>query len=424
MKTTPPRNNSNAIDVEFHDAPATDITAQIRNRHAFKPSIPSTTSNGTVSPAPPKPTLKQLTARSIIEIMGYQPDDNDLILSDGYLCKGERTVWLGQGGLGKSRLSIQLACCCTLGRDFLGIPTRGKGQRWLFLQTENGMRRLKYDLEHMQLGYTPAEWEHVQGHVFFHTLEGDEDGVILLNEEAHFSRAEELIMRVKADVVVVDPLRDSHGGDLNGDQEMTCATRNLTRLAKVGGRTDRVLLVLHHALTGKAGAGKATGFDRSSFGRNSKVLQGWTRAQVNIAPGSADNSDVLVIASGKNNNFKEFLPFAIELDARTMSYQVKPDFDMEAWQAEITGTKKGMKKAGEGEILALLHAAGGRLEKKQLIEQARARTGRGENHLRKVIAAMADAETVWEVTEPRPNKPAAVFVQVSNESDNDAEEEE
>ena len=399
-------------------------TDSLRQLASFKPSIQPATINGTTPQPSQRPALKPLTVRSIVEIMEYQHDDNDLILSDGYLCKGERTTWLGQGGLGKSRLSIQLACCCTLGRDFLGIETRGKDQRWLFLQTENGMRRLKYDLEHMRLGYSAAEWLHIQDHVFFHTLEGDEDGVILLNEEGHFARAEELITRVKADVVVVDPLRDSHGGDLNGDQEMTSATRNLTRLAKVGGRTDRALLVLHHALTGKAGAGKATGFDRSSFGRNSKVLQGWTRAQMNIAPGSAENSDVLVIASGKNNNFKEFPPFAIELDARTMSYQVKNDFDMEAWQAEITGTKKGMKKAGEDEILALLHAAGGRLEKKKLLEQARVRTGRGEVHLRKVIAEMTEAETVCEVAEPRPHKPAAIFVQINNESDERENDEE
>ncbi|MFZ4777395.1 MAG: AAA family ATPase, partial [Terrimicrobiaceae bacterium] len=78
-----------------------------------------------------KATSKPLTVRSIDEIMAYQPDDNDLILADGYLCKGERTVWLGQGGLGKSRLSVQLACCCTLGLEFLGVETRGRGGRWL-----------------------------------------------------------------------------------------------------------------------------------------------------------------------------------------------------------------------------------------------------------------------------------------------------
>ncbi len=417
MRTTPP-SIKDAKDVLVHHGKDHLHRAPVQDWQ------PPATINGATQQPTQKPALKPLTFRSIVEIMAYQPDENDLILSDGYLCKGERSTWLGQGGLGKSRLSIQLACCCTLGRDFLGVETRGKGQRWLFLQTENGLRRLKYDLEHMRLGYSAAEWLHVQDHIFFHTLEADEDGVILLNEEEHFARAAELIIRVDADVVVVDPLRDSHGGDLNGDQEMTSATRNLTRLAKVGGRTDRALLVLHHALTGKAGAGKATGFDRSSFGRNSKVLQGWTRAQMNIAPGSADNSDVLVIASGKNNNFKEFPPFAIELDPRTMSYQVKPDFDMEAWLAEITGTKKSTKKAGEDEILTVLHAAGGRLEKKKLIEQARARTGRGEVHLRKVIGEMTEAGSVREESEPRPNKPAAIFVQINNGPDDTEKDEE
>lgn len=382
---------------------------------------PPAAANGSSPKKSQQPALKPLSVRSIAEIMAHQPDENDLILADGYLCKGERTVWLGQGGLGKSRLSIQLACCCTLGRDFLGVETRGRGQRWLFLQTENGLRRLKYDLEHMRLAYSEVEWEHIEEHVFLHTLEFDEDGVILLNEEAHFARAAELINRVSADVVVIDPLRDSHGGDLNGDQEMTCATRNLTRLAKVGGRTDRALLVLHHALTGKAGAGKATGFDRSSFGRNSKVLQGWTRAQINIAPGSADNSNVLVIASGKNNNFNEFSPFAVELDEHTMTYHEKEDFDMEAWQAEISGTKTSAKKSVEDEIKSLLHAAGGRIEKKKLIEQARVRTGRGENHLRKVIAQMT-GDTLKEEKEIREGKPAAVFIRlISTHSHEEAE---
>ena len=379
-------------------------------------SVPSAKRNTTPNGATEK---KPLTVRSIAEIMAYEPDENDLILADGYLCKEERTVWLGQGGLGKSRLSIQMAICCVLGRDFLGVETRGQGLRWLFLQTENGMRRLKSDLEHMRRAYTDAEWKLVEEHVFFHTLEGDEDGIILLNDPDHFARAEELILRVKADVIVVDPLRDSHGGDLNGDQEMTLATRNLARLAKVGGRADRGLLVLHHARTGKAGASSTTGFDRSSFGRNSKVLQGWTRAQVNLAPGSADNNDVLVVASGKNNNFPEFKPFAIELDKRTMRYEVKHGFDMEAWQAEITGSKKGMKPAGEAEILKVLTDAGGRLEKKALIERAKVKTGRGEQHLRKVIGTMVEAEDLQEHREPRTGKPAAVFITIPAQADED-----
>lgn len=363
---------------------------------------------------------KPLSARNIAQILAYLLDDSDLILSNGYLCKSERTVWLGQGGIGKSRLAVQLAICCVLGLDFLGVPTKGKGLRWLFLQTENGMRRLKADLEHMRQAYSESDWQIVCEHIVFHTLESDEDGIILLNDPDHFARAEELVLRVGADIIVVDPLRDSHGGELNSDQEMTVATRNLTKLAKVGGRTDRGLLVLHHALTGKAGAGKVMGYDRASFGRNSKALHGWTRAQVNIAPGSADNSDVLVIASGKNNNFKEFAPFAIELDPRTMTYHLKPDFDMAAWQSEITGTKKEMRNLGTNEIVGLLKAEGGRIEKKLLITKAAQQYQRGQKHARDLITDMtASGELVRERKEKRQGKPSAVFIELIADTDDE-----
>lgn len=385
----------------------------------------------TGSGKPPKERFKPLTFRSATEIMKYVPDDDDLVLTNGYLCKGERTTLLGQGGLGKSRLSIQFACCCILGHDFLGVPTRGQGQKWLFLQTENGMRRLKYDLDHMSKAYTASQWITLGKRLLFHTLEGDEDGVILLSEPEHFQRAEELILQVDADVIVIDPLRDSHSGDLSSDAEMTMATRNLTRLSKVGGRADRCLLVLHHALTGKAGAAKATGYDRASFGRNSKVLQGWTRAQINVAPGSPDNGDLLVISSGKNNNFREFPPYAIRLNQDTMTYEIDEDFDMDAWQTEMSGSKKGMAKMGEEEVIAILEAAGGRLEKKVLHQRAMSKSGRGEKHTSTVLKEMIDSgDNIREVREPRSGKPAAVFVELNEyeapstkEEDDDSDDE-
>ncbi len=120
---------------------------------------------------------------------------------------------------------------------------------------------------------------------------------------------------------------------------------------------------------------------------------------------------MLVIASGKNNNFKEFATFAVELDEWTMTYQVKEDFDMETWQAEISGTKTGTTKTGEFEIRALLEAAGGRMEKKKLLEQARTRTGRGENYLRSIIAKMT-GDILKEEKELRDGKPAAVFIRL------------
>jgi hypothetical protein len=96
-------------------------------------------------------------------------------------------------------------------------------------------------------------------------------------------------------------------------------------------------VVLHHALTGRSGAARASGYDRSSYSRNSKVLHSWTRGQINIAPGSADSNDILVLTCGKCSNGKEFAPFAAQLNPVTMIYEPAPDFDFAAWQGEVSG---------------------------------------------------------------------------------------
>ena len=96
-----------------------------------------------------------------------------------------------------------------------------------------------------------------------------------------------------------------------GDQTATRTwLRRWQRLAisPPRGNNQRAIVLLHRALTGKAGAVKASGFTSARALRNSRFLHGWTRAQINIAPGSADNNDALVITCGKNSNSKEFAP--------------------------------------------------------------------------------------------------------------------
>ena len=124
-----------------------------------------------------------LTIRTIDEILTMKFDDADLVLSNGYLARGERTAICGMGGVGKSRLAMQIALCCRSGQDFLGWETRGRELRWLFLQTENSYRRLKYDLERMLTAFSPAECEVDKNGVFFHTLEADDDGFLMLDLE-------------------------------------------------------------------------------------------------------------------------------------------------------------------------------------------------------------------------------------------------
>ena len=118
---------------------------------------------------------------------------------------------------------------------------------------------------------------------------------------------------------------------------------------------------------------------------------------------------------GKNNNFREFAPYAIRLDPDTMTYQIDGDFDMDAWQTEMSGSKKGMAKMGEEEVVAILEAAGGRMEKKVLHQKAMSKSGRGEKHTSTVLREMiADGEWLREVKEKREGKPSAVFIELAD----------
>jgi hypothetical protein len=324
---------------------------------------------------PDNPQRSPLTIRTVDEILSMTFDEADMILKNGYLSRGERSSICGMGGVGKSRLSMQLACCCRAGRDFLGWPTNGRGLRFLFLQTENSCRRLKADLEKMLSTFTPEEQKHIKAGLFFHTIEQDDDGFLMLDAE-NLARVAAAITETVADLVIYDPLRDFSLDDLNSDKFMGDTLREITRVTKRG-NPKRTALVIHHAATGKAGVQKTTGFDRSSFGRNSKVLFAWARAQINVAPAAGEDNSVIVVASGKCNDAPEFSPFAARLSFDTMLYDRDDDFDLEGWKLEVdTGKKPRVTPKDFRELLN----RGQKYEKKQLVKILRDEKGIGQTY--------------------------------------------
>ncbi len=324
-----------------------------------------------------------LSIRTIGEILAMTFDDSDLILPNGYLAAGERTAICGMGGVGKSRLTMQLALCCRVGRDFFGWQTRGCALRWLFLQTENSCRRLQADIQRMLRDFTTAERETIMAGIFFHTLEDDDDGFLYLDCQNR-ERIADAIAQTQADIVVYDPLRDFGTDDLNSDKHMTDTLREIGRLTRRG-NPKRVPVIIHHAGTGKAGIQKTTGFDRSSFGRNSKVLFGWVRAQINVSPARPDDNTLLIIGSGKCSNAAEFEPFAVRLDPETMLYQVVPDFDLDEWRDSLETAQSSDHKLTVDALLALLPASGS-ISKSTVIERLRDK-GIGEKKVRAFIGA-------------------------------------
>jgi hypothetical protein len=277
-----------------------------------------------------------LTIRTPDELLAMKFDDSDRILGDYLLAVGQSLVIVGAGGLGKSRLAEQLPVAAITGRPFVGFETRRPDLRWLILQAENSNRRLQADLASLKAWTGADDWTRANQQLSIHTLEADADGFLSLGDPSAQRRIADTIAANKSDVVCFDSLYNFAIGDLSKDEDMGATLLAISRLAKAGD-PRRAIVVLHHALTGRAGAARATGYDRASFGRNSKVLHSWTRAQLNVAPGSPDSNDTLVLSCGKCSNGKEFAPFAVRLNPDTMIYELAPDFDMGAWQSDVTG---------------------------------------------------------------------------------------
>lgn len=278
---------------------------------------------------------ERLTIRKPDELLAMQFDESDRILGDRLLAKGQSLVIAGAGSIGKSRLLLQLAVAVISGRQFLGFETQGEALRWLILQAENSNRRLQCDLAALKTWAGDA-WPQVNERLAIHTLESDCDGFLSLDNSETQRRIAAAIRDTEPDIVAFDSLYNFAAGDLNTDQDMAATLLTISRLSRAG-NPERAIIPLHHALTGKTGAARATGYDRASFGRNSKVLHSWTRGQLNVAPGSPDSNDVLVLSCGKCSNGKEFAPFAVRLNPASMIYELAPDFDLAGWERAVTG---------------------------------------------------------------------------------------
>jgi hypothetical protein len=316
---------------------------------------------------------EQISIRSPAEILGLPRDGHANFLGDRLLAKTQALVIAGVGGIGKTRLLLQLLVAFIIGRIWCGIETHGSGLRCLMFQTENGIARLQRDLEALKT-WAGELWKLVEERLFIQTLEKDSDSLLYLSEPENVRRLESVVRKFNPAMVAFDPLRDFGIGDLNTDTDMSATLRAIGRIARVG-NPDRALILLHHAITGRVGVAKAFGLERTGFARNSKVLHTWARGVINVVAGAEDNNDQLVLTCGKNSNGKEFSPIAVRLNPDTMIYEVADDFDVEVWRQKVCGNST--RRTFRPEIIREIPWPQPELEKKQLVKAIRDETGCG-----------------------------------------------
>lgn len=283
-----------------------------------------------------------LPIRSLEEVLAYVPDPKEEIWPGGMLSMGMPTAIVGAPGVGKSRITLQAAICTILGLPFIDFPTHGAGLKWLFLQTENSMRRLKSDLSAMMSQFGPEHRKMVNECIRFLDIGAKDFGSIcMLDGHPDKLMILETLNDWRPDIVTIDPVRDAGAGDLNKDADMTATCKGITSTLRASNPKATPFCV-HHGRTGTAEASKVFGGDAGSFARNSKVFLGWLRSQINVASAGDNHPDTVIFGCGKCSDGPRWDPFAAKLDMKTMTYIRVDDFDFEQWsESMIEQSKKG-----------------------------------------------------------------------------------
>lgn len=330
-----------------------------------------------------------LSILSFDEISIIPTSPHDKLLGDNMLSRGSAMTILGAGGTGKTRLVYQfLAACYSNHEKFLTLDIHpgARNFRWLVLQAENSVQRLKDTREALMKWMPKIAWMRMEQYVRVLCPLNENDSFLSLDSPEVVSRIQQSLDLFVPDGIIFDSLYDFGIGDLNKDADMRKTVTALTRLTRHR-NPKRAMIALHHSITGQAAGAKAVGADRSSFGRNSKVLYNWTRAQINVAPMSEDSNDHLAISCGKCSDGREFAPFAIKLNEESMFYELDSETDVAEWAREKRSGSTAPAITAQ-EVANLCGSSSKKSElAKKISEAIGCRKDNAYRHIRKAIEA-------------------------------------
>lgn len=260
---------------------------------------------------------------------------------------GNTAVIFGQGGLGKSRLALNLVRNQVLGLDFAGLTTGTERLRHLMMGSENSIHRLQSDVEKMSAGLSAAQIGALNENIRLATLENPDDPFISVADVVNVERWRITLREIMPDVLWVDPWGDVLDGEANSDEDTRDTLRKLTKLVR-DVSPAAALIILAHSRTGAKNIAQAIGFDAANFGKGSKALYSAARCVWNLAPSDESENPGIVAFHAKNNNGPRIAPFCVRLDAASMLYHEDLSFDFNAWQDLVNqrANGKGKGKAG------------------------------------------------------------------------------
>lgn len=302
---------------------------------------------------------KSFTTMSARELLKAELPRLVWVWGKGLITRGQLCAIVGQGGTGKSRITLQVAVDERAGVAPLGIAgaTPGKPNRWLFVGTENGIHRLQEELGKMCSVYKGEQLEAVLDGIHFHILKEDDDADILLRED-NLGRWKAMLEEVAPTVVVADPFGDLHPGDINKPAEVRATVRAFMRLCRSVDK-EMAMVIIHHARAGRNNIAGAVGWDQGAFSLGAKDITTMARVQINVTFTDPEDWGKVMVSLGKANDTERIEPIGLCLNRETMRYEVDMDFDLDEWKADLDGKRSAGTKVTVGQVLQEIIETGG-----------------------------------------------------------------
>ena len=316
----------------------------------------------------------------------------------------------GQGGLGKSRMALNIVRNQVLGLPFAGMLTASGPLKHLMMGSENSIHRLIDDIRHMTRDLSPEQVERLGGNVRLATLEQPDDTSISLASPDNLDRWRMTLRDWPPDMLWVDPWGDVLHGDANSDDDARAtiaALRRVLRMANPGAG----LVILAHARTGARNIAQAVGYDAANFGKGSKALHAAARCVWNLAPGDESDNPPVVCVHAKSNDCPKQRTVALRLDPDTRLYSPIEGFDLETWLADVGQRANGRcaSKRKPGITLdAAFAALGDNSDTKTAVERLLRDKGATRDDAKDQVAKLLDSGRWTEWRDARKNAPTYI----------------
>jgi len=229
------------------------------------------------------------TARTLDEFVRPPANDPGELLKHRYLCRGSGLLLVGQTGLGKSSLAMQLAIKWALGQSVFGLEP-ARPIKSLIIQAENDDGDLAEMKDGVFNGLNLSEEEQdLASQNVYVTLENQRTGSALFSEVVG-----PLLKEIKPDLLWLDPALSYLGGDMNNQKDVGPFLRN--QLGPVLLEHNCGAVVIHHTNKISNSPDKPI-TDPAYLGAGSAEWANWSRAV--LALRKTDVANLYELVCGK-----------------------------------------------------------------------------------------------------------------------------